>query len=467
MRLARVPPGRARLGGNSDSAALVRRVQRFRLRHHAQTRLWLLPLACVVAGVGLALALLSIDRSVVGTSVTGSAASVQTILTVASTALVTLTSVVLSLTLVAVQLAMGQFSPRIVRAILHDRRSQLAVGLFIGTFAYSMTVLREVSAQSSGGQLPGLAIVVDYGLILSAIVVLVLFVNHTAQSIRVGGLIGWVADATRDEVNRLYPAAPEPGVDPHVVAAPDFGIVTKLPHDVLVDIAERADCVLELVPAMGDFVPEGGPLFRVRGSLPEPSRSAAALSVILDRERSHQSEPAFGVRKLVDVATRSIYSGPFQDPTTSVQSINAIHDILRRLARREFPSGRHHDAHGQVRLVERVLSWEGYVRLAFDELRLAGAGSPQIARRLRAALEDLRTVAPPERRPPLDRQLGLLEDAVRRAYDDDADVDAALIPDMQGIGSGPDVMSQPPGPASPPPQEIGRPLADTAGARHG
>src|SRR4051812_7114658 len=220
-------------------APVVRRVWRFRLRHLAQTRLWLLPLTCVLAGIGLAVALLSVDRPIVGTAVTGSAASVQTILTVASTSLVTLTSVVLSLTLVAVQLAMGQFSPRIVRTILHDRRSQLAVGLFIGTFAYSMTVLREVNGQSSGGTLPGLAILVNYGLILSAIVVLVLFVHHTAQSIRVGGLIGWVGDATRHEIDRLYPAVPEPGYDPNVVPAPDYGVVTKLPHQVLVDIAEK------------------------------------------------------------------------------------------------------------------------------------------------------------------------------------------------------------------------------------
>jgi len=447
----------------------VRKVQRFRLRHLARTRLWLLPLSCVVAGIGLALALLSVDRSsgfhLVGTGVTGSASAVQTILTAASTSLVTLTSVVLSLTLVAVQLAMGQFSPRIVRAILHDRRSQLAVGLFIGTFAYSMTVLRKINGNGSGGgTLPGLAVIVDYGLILSAIVVLVLYVHHTAQSIRAGGMIGWVADVTRDEIDRLYPAAPALEADPSVVAAPDYGIVTKLPHRVLVKIAERADCVLELVPAMGDFVPRGGPLFRVRGagSLSEPDRSAAALSVILERERTHEFEPAFGLRKLVDVAIRSIYSSPFQDPTTSVQSINAIHDILRRLARREVPSGRHHDAHGHVRLVERVMSWEGYIRLAFDELRLAGAGSPQVARRLRAALEDLRAVASPERRPPLDRQLELLEAAVRRSYSDGEDIEAALVPDMQGIGSGADLMPHLPPPASPPARDIGRPLADAA-----
>ena len=61
--------------------------------------------------------------------------------------------------------------------------------------------------------------------------------------------------------------------------------------------------------------------------------------MILDRERNHQFEPAFGVRKLVHVAERSIYSGPFQDPSTCVQSINAIHDILRQLAGVSFPRG--------------------------------------------------------------------------------------------------------------------------------
>jgi uncharacterized membrane protein len=421
-----------------------RRVRRFRLEYLARTRLWLVPLGCVLTGLGLALALLAIDKAaghdLVGQSVTGSAASVQTILTVAATALVTLTSVVLSLTLVAVQLAMGQFSPRIVRAILHDRRSQLAIGLFIGTWAYTMTVLRDVNGRSSSAPVPGLAVLADYLLILSAITTLVLFVHHTAQSIRVGGLIGLVGDETRKETERLYPQAGEREEDPSVVPAPDHGAVVKLHYRTLVTIAEQCDCVLELVPAMGDYVPLGAPLFRVRGSLPELYRDGVALSVILGRERTHEFDLSFGIRKLVDVGERSIYSGPFQDPTTCVQAINAIHDILRRLAVREFPSGVHCDSDGHPRLIERVMRWEGYVRLSFDELRLAGAGSPQVARRLRAALEDLLTVAPAERRPPLERQLALLEAGVRRSYEDDADMRTALVPDMQGIGSGPDVM---------------------------
>ncbi len=97
------------------------------------------------------------------------------------------------------------------------------------------------------------------------------------------------------------------------------------------------------------------------------------------------------------------------------------------------------DADGEVRLIERTMSWEGYVRLAFDELRLAGAASPQVPRRMRAALEDLKTIAPPERHPPLNRQLALLTAAVTRGYEDEDDLRAALTADQQGIGSGSDL----------------------------
>ena len=98
------------------------------------------------------------------------------------------------------------------------------------------------------------------------------------------------------------------------------------------------------------------------------------------------------------------------------------------------------DADGELRLTMRVLDWDGYVRLSFDEIRLAGAGSPQVARGLRAVLEDLKTVVPPARRPALDRQLDLLSAAVTRRYSDDRDRRAALTPDNEGIGSGPDVV---------------------------
>ena len=96
-----------------------------------------------------------------------------------------------------------------------------------------------------------------------------------------------------------------------------------------------------------------------------------------------------------------------------------------------------------MRLVVPVLDWDGFVRLAFDEVRLAGAGSPQVARRLSAALEDLKGVVGEDRLPALERQEDLLRAVAENRYVDERDTEAALVADQQGIGSGEDVLVRP------------------------
>ena len=158
-------------------------------------------------------------------------------------------------------------------------------------------------------------------------------------------------------------------------------------------------------------------------------------ALILSLEPTLDEDVAYGVRLLVDIAERSLADSPFQDPTTAVQAIDRLHDILRQLARRPFPDGRHLDEAGQVRLTVRTMSWEAYVHLAFDEIRLAGAGSPQVARRLKAALTDLRSIAPPERVGIIDLQLDLLSTTTEASLSDERDVELALHEDREGIGA--------------------------------
>jgi len=161
----------------------------YRLGHTLHHSLWLVPLLCVLGGIGLALGTTAIDRyfdhALIPQSVTGNPSAAQTILSMTATSMVTLTSVTLTLTLVLVQLAMGQFSPRIVQALLSDRRTQLALGLFVATFVYSMLVLRRIDSQ--GDVLPGLSVLVAYALMLASIIGLILYLHHTGQRLRVGG----------------------------------------------------------------------------------------------------------------------------------------------------------------------------------------------------------------------------------------------------------------------------------------
>jgi uncharacterized membrane protein len=259
-------------------------------------------------------------------------------------------------------------------------------------------------------------------------------VHHIGQSLRVSSLIELVGKDTRKLLDHLYPdGAPSGAPDPALVLAPRSGVISHIGHRHLVDAARAADCRLELVPALGEFVPAGAPLFRVHGDGSRLDHGRAVAGVVVGLERTLTQDAAYGFRLLVDIAERSLANSPYEDPTTAVQALDRLHDCLRQMAPRPFPSGEHTDDEGVVRLVVPSMDWDAYVHLAFDEIRHAGAASPQVARRLEDAVRDLRTVAPPERVAVLDEQLELLE--ARAAEVAPArELHLDLAPDRQGLG---------------------------------
>jgi uncharacterized membrane protein len=419
-------------------------MRRKKLFIHLKSSLWFVPVLCVLAGVALSFGTIAVDRyfdyGALPNGLVGGPDAAAYILSTVAASMVSLTALVLTITMVVVQLAMGQFSPRIVQRILRDKPSQLAIGLFVATFVHAILALREVTINGDGtGHVPGIALVTAFVLVLLSIAVLVVYVHHIGQALRVSALIELVGDETRTLLDRRYPdegpALDLPLNSLPVVRARESGVVTGIGDEQLVEEGRRADCRLELVPALGEFVPAGGPLFRVHGESAALDEDRLHNALILSLEPTLDEDVAYGLRLLVDIAERSLADSPFQDPTTAVQAIDRLHDILRQLARRPFPDGRHFDEAGQVRLIVRTMSWEAYVHLAFDEIRLAGAGSPQVTRRLKAALTDLRSIAPPERVGIIDLQLDLLSTTTQASLSDERDVELALYEDREGIGA--------------------------------
>jgi uncharacterized membrane protein len=417
---------------------------RWRLLIHLRSAVWFVPVLCVLAGSGVALGAIALDRAfgydALPSIVSGPDAATAILSTVAAS-MVSLTALVLTITMLVVQLAMGQFSPRIVQRVLRDKPSQLAIGLFVGTFVVAILALREVTNNGDGtGHVPSIAILTSFVLVLVSIAVLVVYVQHIGQALRVSALIELVGKDTRALLDRVYPDkgksfADEPG-ESTLVRAKTSGVIAGIGYQQLVEEAQRADCELELIPALGDFVPADAPLFRVRGETARLDQDRLRAALIVKLERTLDQDVSYGIRLLVDIAERSLADSPFQDPTTAVQAIDRLHDILRQLARRPFPDGRHQDKAGRVRLTVRSMSWDAYVLLATEELRLAGAGSPQVSRKLKATLTDLRSIVPPERMDVIDRQLAALADATEAAMEQDRDIEFALTDDRRGIGTG-------------------------------
>jgi uncharacterized membrane protein len=421
-----------------------------RLRESLRTGLWFVPTLFVGAAAVLSFITVIIDQHLSSTNpwllFDGGPTSAEQILATITASMITVTGLVFTITIVVLQLASNQFSPRVLRTFLRDRGSQIPLGVFTATFVYALFVLIRVRTGVVGAVfVPRLSVSVSFALIVASMLALVYFLNHVAQSIRVVNIIESVADETRCAIDAVFPAVASGAaheVDPPVLGAPvqtirldrHGGVIDGLNINALVTFAQDHDCVIEMVPTMGEFVPEHARLFDVFDATSPVLPEQVLTKVDIGPERTMRQDPAYGFRLLADIAEKAL-SPALNDPTTAVQAIDRLQDLLGRVARRPHPSGLHHDDHGNLRLVLHIVSWDALVTLAFEEIREYGSSSMQIHRRLRAAIEQLLEVVPEQRNAPLLHQRHLLELSESRNFPDAEERSLAAEPDESGIGA--------------------------------
>lgn len=423
-------------------------MRRFKLREALSTSLWFIPLLCVIGAVALYLLAGYVDRrnESWGSDLVfkGSAEGAHELLGAITSSVITFTAVVFSVTIVALQLASQQFSPRVLRTFLRDRSTQLTLGLFIATLTYAVLVLRDVRVVTEQQEeyVPRLSVVLCLVVLAASIAMFVHYLHHIARSLRVSTIIRSVAGETRTAIDRLLPREPDPPLPvPRLVASrarvvrtERHGVVAAVSLGELARHAADDDVVVTVVPAIGEFVPCGAPLLEVYGNGDDVDEQQLCRTIAVSGERTMRQDPSFGFRQIVDVAVRALSPG-VNDPTTAVQCLDELHDLLRMIGQRPAWSGQVRDGDGEVRVLVPQPTWSAYLSLALDEIRIAGGNQPQIVRRMRAVLDDLEAVVPEERRAAVRAQLGRLDVAIVRAFGKDGqDEVLASAPDPQGIG---------------------------------
>jgi uncharacterized membrane protein len=201
----------------------------------------------------------------------------------------------------------------------------------------------------------------------------------------------------------------------------------------LMVLAEASGAVIEVLVAVGDTPLEGTPLLQVRGAKSPLDERALLESFRIGDERTFEQDPKYALRVLVDIAIKAL-SAAINDPTTAVQALDQIEDLLIRLGRSRLEIGRGRDAQGALRLIVPVPSWEDFLLLALDEIRLDGAKSVQVMRRMNALVYNLIRILPPLRHEALEGWKYRLQETIHRSFPDQVDQHDASVPDRQGIG---------------------------------
>ena len=214
-------------------------------------------------------------------------------------------------------------------------------------------------------------------------------------------------------------------------AHPD--VIQALNTLALVGLAKKSGGIIEMLTAVGDTVVELTPLLRVLGARQPIDERALTRAIEMGEERTFDQDPKYAIRLLVDIAIKAL-SPATNDPTTAVQALDQIEDLLLRLGSRCLEIGEFRDSEGQLRLVVPYPSWEDFLRLAFDEIRYCGSHSVQVMRRMMALVNDLISRLPENRDPALLHWEERLQTTIARSFDDVEEKQEASVEDRQGLG---------------------------------
>ena len=415
--------------------------QRYAVRSYIRSSLWVVPFFALILEQATTHVLLKIDAWISWVpkwpfSMPATLLTVQSIITLELSFLVfTFGSM-----LVAIQVASGQLTPRIIATtLLRDNVIRLTVGLFVFALLLALGTVARLDAGLPDAHLWTAAL-----LGFSSIIVFLYLIDYAARLLRPVSIVWRIGEHGIAVIKSVYPTPTDeaealdrgrPQLGPPERTINHSGtsaIVLGVDINALVSEAVRADALIEFVPRVGDFVAVGDPLFKFHGGAMLDEHRLKGL-VAFGPERTIEQDSTFAFRVIVDIALKAL-SKAINDPTTAVLAIDQLQRLLRLVGLRHLHDDQLRDASGRVRLIFPTPNWDDFVQLTFSEIRLHGAGELQVARRLRAMIDSLIDVLPERRRPALAQELALLDRAIERLYPLPEDRALARTPDTQGIG---------------------------------
>ncbi|WP_237216980.1 DUF2254 domain-containing protein [Falsiroseomonas oryziterrae] len=407
---------------------------------------WLIPMVYTAVSLVCALVLPRVEHALALPIDLGiSAAAALAVLSSIASGMMALTGIVFSIAFVMLQFSAVTYSPRFANRFARDPILFHALGIFFATFTYALAAAAW-SDRGGSGQVPAISALTAVALLFLSLMAFGLLMRRLGD-LQITSTLSYIGDQGRAIIAQsLTSAAAGRGVSPATAPPPPGPVTQTLRHagppgyvqrydmPALIGLARAAGARIKVECAVGDMMMDGSVMLRVLGGTAPVPEAALRQAVRLGADRTFEQDPKYPIRLLVDIAIKAL-SPAINDPTTAVQALDQIEDLLRRLARHDLEDGRLADSAGVLRVVFPTPGWDDYLALAFDEIRVFGATSVQVMRRLRSALRGLaELLGDSERAAVVQRYLEHVDAVIEHSAFDERDRAAARQEDPQGLG---------------------------------
>lgn len=418
---------------------------------------WFLPTVMAVGAVIAAVTLAALEplfhrwipKSAAGMFFSDPVGARSVLATIASSE-ITVAGVLFSITIVVLNMASAQFGPRLIPTFMKAGGTQVALGTFLGSFIYCLTVLSMIGDAGESAEVPQLAVAGGLVSGVASFGVLVYFLHHVAIFIQAPRIIDDVARQVQHGIESGFPPRDEAGAEESApeqdledvaeICAPKAGYLQAVDAEDLVGLATRHDLCLRLEIMPGEYVSRGDVLMKLvgQGTLSDELADQVRQSLVIGPQRTQSQDPAHGVYQLVEIALRALSPG-INDPFTAISCIDRLGNVLGILARRGTAPTVLRDDERRPRLLRSTLSHAQLVNAAFDQLRRICQDHLDVALHLFAVITNLlRRELPPDMHRALLEQAGTLFRSLeeRRLSERDRTLLEAAWTDLERVTAG-------------------------------
>ncbi|MEN9568478.1 MAG: hypothetical protein RLZZ69_3674 [Cyanobacteriota bacterium] len=384
---------------------------------------WFLPTIFAFIAIALAFTILWLDRAGYygpieewGWIYTGGTDGAREVLSAVASSTIGVAGTAFSITIVALQLASSNFGPRLLRNFMQDTGNQIVLGTFIGTFIYSLLVLRTIRGDGDDFDkfVPQLSVTVGLLLAIASIGVLIYFIHHASTIIQVSHVIADTSKELERAIDRLFPEKLGRGasqsqleeedipadfdVNTYGVKAKDSGYLQAIDNEELMKLACKHDLIFRLNYRPGKFVVPGNEWIVIypRKCVTRKLLKKLDDTLILGKERTEQQDVEFPIEQLVEIALRAL-SPSLNDPFTAIRCIDHLSAGLSHLAQKNFPSPYRYDNQGNLRIIAESVTFVGILDTAFNQIRQNGKSDVAVTIRLLEAIAIIARYTPTQK----------------------------------------------------------------------
>ncbi|WNO53074.1 DUF2254 domain-containing protein [Stakelama saccharophila] len=319
----------------------------------------------------------------------------RSLLSMIAGSMISVAGTVFAITIAAVVYASGNYGPRLLTNFMTDRGNQLSLGVFIADFVYCMMILRTIRQPDEAGYfitpgnpgfVPELSLIVALGLTLFSVGVLVYFLHHVPDSIRINNVVAAVGRRALHDIEKRFPdfdrgaamqRPPKEGLT--AVRAKRTGYVEVIDFDTLGHVCEKQGVSVYLSVRPGDFVHPDMTVLRVAGTLGEGVDDKLRDAFAVGESRTPNQDIEYSLDELVEIGLRALSPG-INDPFTAVTCLHWLSAATASLAMRDLACDADGRPFGEQRVYALPDDFIHFIARGFGSIRASAAASPIASR---------------------------------------------------------------------------------------